>query len=91
MSVLSAHAIRCVRVGGKRGIHLRPAAEIVAVASRFPCAITIRCGAKKADAKSVLDLLLFTAEEGAELAHEAGGPESHVALAALGEVLAKRG
>ena len=90
MSVVSAQATRCVWFGGKRGLHLRPAAEIAAVASRFPCAITIRCGAKKADAKSVLDLLLLTAEEGAGLTLEAGGPESDAALDALGEVLAAK-
>jgi phosphotransferase system HPr (HPr) family protein len=91
MAVVTAQATRCVWFGGKRGIHLRPAAEIAAVASRFPCAITIRCGEKTANAKSVLDLLLLAAEEGAELTIEAGGPESDAALDALGEVLARRG
>jgi phosphotransferase system HPr (HPr) family protein len=79
------------RVRGKRDIHLSPATEIAAVANRFPCSITIRRGEKTADAKSVLDMLLLTAEEGAELLLVAVGPQSDAALDALGEILAKRG
>jgi phosphocarrier protein len=91
MAVVTAQATRCVWFGGKRGIHVRPATEIAAVANRFPCVITIRCGEKTADAKSVLDLLLLAAEEGAELILVADGPQSDAALDALGEILAKRG
>ena len=89
--MVTAQTTRCVWFGGKRGIHLRPATEIAAVACRFPCAITIRCGEKMADAKSALELPLLAAEEGAELILGADGPHSDAALGAVGEILGKRG
>lgn len=89
--MMSAHANRCAWFGGKRGIHLRPAAEIAPVAGRFPCVIAVRCGDKTADARSVFDLLLLAAAEGAELTLEASGPECDAARDALGEVFANEG
>ncbi len=84
---MSVHSTRSIRFGGRRGIHLRPAAAIAAIAQQFPCEIVIRCGERRADAKSVLDLLILAAAHGAELTLEATGAESDAALGALAAAL----
>jgi phosphotransferase system HPr (HPr) family protein len=80
---MSNIAIRRVRLNNVHGLHLRPAMALSQHAQRFSCIIHVSCGERRADAKSILDLIALTAEYGSELVFEAHGPNSSEALDSL--------
>ena len=65
------------------GLHTRPAARFVQVASRFESRISIRQGDREADAKSLVSLLGLTVRPASEITLVADGPDADAALAAL--------
>jgi len=70
------------------GLHTRPAARFVQVASRFASRIVIRHGDREADAKSLIALLGLTIRPETVITLEADGPDAPAALAALIDELA---
>jgi phosphotransferase system HPr (HPr) family protein len=65
------------------GLHARPAARFVQVASRFSSTITIRLGERVADAKSLIALLGLTIRPASEVVLAADGSDADAALDAL--------
>lgn len=65
------------------GLHLRPAAVMVKLASRYASEIRLHCRDKVFDAKSVLDLMGALADRGTRLVLEAEGPDSDAAVEEL--------
>ena len=72
-----------VEVVDPAGLHARPAARFVQVASRFASRITIRVGDREADAKSLIAVLGLTIRPGTQIAIQAEGDDEAAALAAL--------
>jgi phosphotransferase system HPr (HPr) family protein len=69
------------------GLHARPAAKVVQVASRFQSRILLRSGERTVDVKSLIALLGLTIRPLTEIALTAEGPDADDALAALVEEL----
>jgi phosphotransferase system HPr (HPr) family protein len=69
------------------GLHARPAARFVQVASRFTSRIVIRYADREADAKSLIALLGLTIRPSSEISLVADGADADAALAALMEEL----
>jgi phosphotransferase system HPr (HPr) family protein len=65
------------------GLHARPAARFVKVATRFACRIVVRQDDREADAKSLIALLALTVRPASEITLEADGSDAEVALSAL--------
>jgi len=65
------------------GLHARPAARFVQVASRFTSSVTIRLGDRSADAKSLIAVLGMTIRPGSEIVLDTDGPDADAALDAL--------
>ena len=65
------------------GLHARPAAKLVKVASRFASRIALRSGERTVDVKSLIALLGLTVRPLAEITLVADGPDADDALAAL--------
>lgn len=65
------------------GLHARPAARFVQVASRFSSRIAIRQGERTADAKSLIALLGLTIKPNSEIVLVADGADADAALDAL--------
>jgi phosphotransferase system HPr (HPr) family protein len=65
------------------GLHARPAARFVQVASRFQSAVTIRLGDRTADAKSLIAVLGLTIRPSTEIVLGTDGPDADAALDAL--------
>jgi phosphotransferase system HPr (HPr) family protein len=65
------------------GLHARPAAKLVKVASRFESRIVLRSGERTVDVKSLIALLGLTVRPLAEITLTADGPDADDALAAL--------
>ena len=83
-------AERTVQIVNKNGLHARPAAEIVKVASRFQCDITIIRDDLEVNAKSIMGVMMLAAEFGAELVVRANGPDAEAAVAAIAELVADK-
>jgi phosphotransferase system HPr (HPr) family protein len=69
------------------GLHARPAAKFVQLASRFTSRIVIRQGDREANCKSLSGLLGLTVRPSTEITVSAEGPDALAALAALEEEL----
>ena len=65
------------------GLHARPAAKLVKVASRFQSRIVLRSGERTVDVKSLIALLGLTVRPLAEITLTADGPDADDALTAL--------
>ncbi len=65
------------------GIHARPAAAIVRVAGQYASDITFSKDGVRANAKSILNILMLAAEPGCEIEVEIEGPDQDEALAAM--------
>lgn len=62
------------------GLHARPAAELVRVASRYESDIKLKVGARLVDAKSVLGLMTLVIRNGTEVEIQADGGDEQEAL-----------
>ena len=69
------------------GLHARPAAKLVQVASRYQSRIVLRSGERTVDVKSLIALLGLTVRPLTEITLTADGPDADDALAALVEEL----
>lgn len=66
-----------------RGIHTRPATEIVKLANRYKSMIKLFYRHAEANAKSLLNILMLAAEKGAKIRVEAEGEDAAEAVNAL--------
>ena len=69
-----------VVVPWREGLHLRPAARLVAVAKASKSAVLLKVGAKVADARSVLAVLLLCATVGSVVDLEVEGDDEEIVL-----------
>lgn len=76
-----------VVIQNPEGLHLRPAAAVAQAAHRFDAEVTLIRGDVRANARSVMDMFLLLAEQGAEIEIEVRGPEADGALTALVDIL----
>jgi phosphotransferase system HPr (HPr) family protein len=74
----------------KVGLHARPASLFVQTAARFASSITIECNARRANAKSILQVLSLGAGGGAEISIHAEGEDAEAAVAALQQLIADK-
>jgi phosphocarrier protein len=86
MSVAEGSAI----VANRLGIHARPAAELVKVASRFKADIRVGKDGAWVNAKSIMGVMTLAAEKGSLLSLRAEGEDAEEAVEALLAVIAKR-
>ena len=69
------------------GLHARPAALFVQTAKRYASNISVRNGERKANAKSMVQVLTLGAKQGSELLIQAEGNDADQALEALEELI----
>lgn len=80
---------RTVTVVNKLGIHARPAAEFVKVATKYAADITVSKDVFKVNGKSILGVMTLAAECGSELTLRAEGDDAEHAIEALSALLTK--
>lgn len=86
MSRMSASRQTCqanVLLADDAGLHLRPAAELVSVASQFDSDIIVEHQGRKANGKSLLSVVMLCAEMGARLTVLARGEDAPQAVKAI--------
>jgi len=79
-------AERVVTVANRLGLHARPAAEFVKVASKFEAEITVSKESMEVNGKSILGVMTLAAECGSELVLRATGTDAEAAIEALADV-----
>ena len=80
---------RELTIGNKLGIHARPAAQFVKLASRYSSEIRVEKDGEQVDGKSIMGLMMLAAGHGSILLLRADGTDAEDALSAL-EDLVKR-
>ncbi len=78
-----------VIIANKVGLHARPAAEFVKLASRFESDIKLTKDDLTVDGKSIMGVMMLAAECGSELLIAVDGPDEDEALASLVAFLEK--
>ncbi|MFQ5688963.1 MAG: HPr family phosphocarrier protein [Gemmatimonadota bacterium] len=74
---------RTTRIRNRLGLHARPAAEFVKLASRFECEIWVAKDGLEVNGKSIMGVMMLAAEEGAEIRLRAVGSDAERAMEAL--------
>ncbi|MDO5470270.1 MAG: HPr family phosphocarrier protein [Akkermansia sp.] len=74
----------------KLGIHARPAAQFVRVASRFDSDVTVEKDDETVDGKSIMGLMMLAVGCGAEISVSTEGADEAEAMAALEELIGKK-
>ncbi len=78
---------RQVNVANTLGLHARLAAQIVQVASRFKCSLSLAFNGHTANARNLLAVMLLAASVGSTIMIEANGPDEAEAIDALASLI----
>jgi phosphocarrier protein len=81
---------RSIRIANRNGLHARPAAELVKVASRFQSDIIMVRDDIEVNGKSIMGVMMLAAEFGAELLIRASGPDEEQAVTAIADLVARK-
>ena len=82
---------RTVVIVNPNGLHMRPATTFAQLAAAVGCDVTVWHGEKRANGKSLWDLIGLCALRGTELTVEADGPDAEAAIERFVEILASPG
>ena len=74
---------RDARIVNPLGMHARPAAEFVKVASRFKCAVEVRKDDLAVNGKSIMGVMMLAAECVSSLTIKTDGEDAEAAMHAL--------
>ena len=80
-------ASRELTIGNKLGIHARPAAQFVKLASAYQCDIRVEKDGEQVDGKSIMGLMMLAAGHGSVLLISAEGDDAEQALSALEDLV----
>jgi len=72
-----------VTICNRLGLHARPAAEFVKVATRFRAHVVLSMNEVEVDGKSIMGVMMLAAPRGSVLTVRAEGADEEAALAAL--------
>ncbi len=79
-----------VEVKNADGLHMRPAMQLVDVASRFECDISVSNNENTVDGKSIMQVSMLAAGCGTRVKIKAEGQDAQEALDALRELVEDR-
>ena len=78
---------RTIQIQNIMGLHARPAARFVRLASKFPCTIELIKDSMTVNGKSILGVMSLAAEKGSTITIRAAGEGEQEAVAHLIELL----
>lgn len=79
-----------IRIINKLGLHARAASKLVATASRFQSRIELYKGSQKADAKSIMSVLMLAASQGTLLDIHVTGKDWEEAMQGVSDLINNR-
>lgn len=74
----------------ENGLHMAPASEIVKLATRLGCEVSLRKGDNRVDGRSILDMLTLAVERGQTVHVEVRGDHSSEAMREVVDLLEGR-
>ena len=77
-------------VSNKVGIHARPAAMFVKIASRYACDIFLEKDGEKINGKSIMGLLMLAAGPGSKLTLQVSGKDAAMAVAEIEDLFQRK-
>ncbi|MEE8148814.1 MAG: HPr family phosphocarrier protein [candidate division Zixibacteria bacterium] len=78
---------RTAKVTNKLGLHARPAALLVTIATKFESQFFISKDSIRVNGKSIMGVMMLAAEMGTELILEVDGPDEIEAMAEILKIL----
>ena len=79
-----------ITIVNRLGMHARPAAMFVRVASRFRCEVWVEKENEQINGKSIMGLMMLAASTGCSIEVSASGPQAVEALDALEALVANK-
>jgi phosphocarrier protein len=79
---------RQATIVNQEGLHARPAARIVRLASAYTSEIELSKDGMDVNGKSIMGVMMLAAECGSEITIRANGPDAEQAVQALAELVA---
>ena len=79
-----------IRVTNKLGLHTRAAAKLVKLCSRFDSSIEISSSKRRADAKSIMSVMMLAACQGTELKMVIDGEDATEAIRQITDLFESR-
>ena len=79
---------RDVKIVNPLGLHARPAAQLVKLASKYTSEVTISRDGMPINAKSIMGVMMLAAEQGATVSISAVGTDAEDAVNALAALVA---
>ncbi|RNC83661.1 MAG: HPr family phosphocarrier protein [Balneola sp.] len=76
-----------VTILNSSGLHARPSAALVKLASKFESEFYIHMYGYRINGKSILGVMTLAAEQGAELEFEVNGPDEEEAMESITELV----
>ena len=76
-------AEKTVLIQNERGLHARAATQLVQLAAKFPCELTIAKEGNEVNGKSIMGVLMLVASKGTTLVLRAKGDRAAEAVAAI--------
>lgn len=80
---------RTVEIVNRAGMHARPGAEFVKLAANFSSEIRLEKGGLEVNGKSIMGVLMLSAEMGSQLRISALGDDAEDAVIALSELVGR--
>jgi phosphocarrier protein len=80
---------RDVQIVNPLGMHARPAAQLVKLASTFKSEITIGREGTAVNAKSIMGVMMLAAEQGSTVQISAEGPDAEAAVDAIAGLISR--
>jgi phosphocarrier protein HPr len=84
------HAEKQIVLKNKLGLHARPSASLVKLASTFQSDIWLEANERTANAKSIMSVMVLAAQHGTPLTFRAEGPDAQAAVEALTQLADKQ-
>lgn len=78
-----------VKVTNALGLHARASARIVQLVSRFSCSVWLAVKGRRANARSVVAVMLLAAAVGSTITIETSGPDEEEAIDALTDLIGR--
>ncbi|MGI8820268.1 MAG: HPr family phosphocarrier protein [Chthoniobacterales bacterium] len=79
-----------VTIVNRLGMHARPAAMFVRIASRFRCEVWVEKEGEQINGKSIMGLMMLAAGQGSKLTLRCEGPDAERAVQELEQLVASR-
>ena len=77
---------KTVSVKNRKGLHMRPAEQLVLIASRFESEVTLIKDTVPVNGKSIMGVMMLAAEYGCSITIEIEGPDETEALKAITDI-----